>query len=91
MAEALETIENMPRLPSVVVADYHLDDETGLDAVRAIRSGWGRALPALIVTADRSSDLQAGLAAEGIELLTKPVKPLGLRSVIGRLLLRQTG
>lgn len=90
-AEALETIENMPLLPSVVVADYHLDDETGVDAVRAIRSAWGRALPALIVTADRSSDLPAGLAAEGIELLTKPVKPLGLRSVIGRLALRQTG
>lgn len=84
-AEAHETIERMGRLPAVVVADYHLDDETGLDAIRGIRAEWQHDVPALIVTADRSSDLQAALEAEGIELLSKPVKPALLQRVIGKL------
>lgn len=83
--EALETIDHMEQLPAVVVADYHLDDETGLDAVRAIRSAWGQPVPALIVTADRSGELRTALEVEGIELLAKPVKPTRLHAVIGRL------
>lgn len=87
--EAVESVEHMGRLPALVIADYHLDDETGLDAVRQLRAAWDESLPALIVTADRSHELQLDLAGDGIELMTKPVNPARLKSVISRLVRKQ--
>ncbi len=45
---------SLPSPPDAIVADYHLDDGTGIDAVAAARAAFGPGLPALMVTADRS-------------------------------------
>lgn len=73
--------------PDLVIADYHLDGGvTGTDAVAEIRSARGGTIPAMIITADRSPEVQDAIAAKGLSLLTKPVKPAKLRALIRHLL-----
>ncbi|HET7409591.1 MAG TPA: PAS-domain containing protein, partial [Paracoccaceae bacterium] len=45
------------RRPDVMLVDYHLDGETGLDAIARLRAHFGVETPAVLVTADRSNDV----------------------------------
>ena len=46
--------------PDIVLADYHLDGETGLDVIaRAARRARATTLPAVLITADRSNEVRA--------------------------------
>jgi signal transduction histidine kinase len=72
-------------VPDIVIADYHLDNgETGDATVRLVRQALGRQIPAIVITADRTPELRDQLAAEGFDLLNKPVKPAQLRALLSR-------
>jgi Na+/proline symporter/signal transduction histidine kinase/CheY-like chemotaxis protein len=68
--------------PDIVLADYHLDKETGLEAIAALRSKFGQDLPAGLITADRSSELRAEAQRLDVMFLNKPVKPAALRATL---------
>ncbi len=68
--------------PDIVLADYHLDDETGLDVLEALTYHWGQKLPAIIISADRSDDVSLAVQSAGYLFLPKPVKPSALRLFI---------
>ena len=68
--------------PTIILADYHLDGDTGLDAILAIRKALGRDIPAVVITANPSLEVQAHLREVGIPLLRKPLKAAALRSVM---------
>jgi Na+/proline symporter/signal transduction histidine kinase/CheY-like chemotaxis protein len=70
------------RRPDIVLADYHLDNETGLEAVRRLRHFHGSDLPAVLVTADRSGEVRAEAEKLDIPVINKPVKPAALRTVL---------
>ena len=73
--------------PDIVLADYHLDDgRNGLDAVHALRLAAGRAIPAIVITADRSPAIADAARELDCELLLKPVKPAQLRALMVHLL-----
>ncbi|WP_157218125.1 hybrid sensor histidine kinase/response regulator [Flavisphingomonas formosensis] len=83
-AEALAAIES-GFVPDIVIADYHLDcGETGDDTVRLLRRRLGAAVPAIVITADRTPELRDRLATEKLDCLNKPVKPAQLRALLGR-------
>ena len=70
--------------PDVILADYHLDQgQTGSEAVEHLRGCFKRALPAIMITADRSDDCRDVLRESRIALLNKPVRPGKLRAAIG--------
>ncbi|WP_156927125.1 NahK/ErcS family hybrid sensor histidine kinase/response regulator [Azospirillum halopraeferens] len=74
----------------LIVADFHLHDgRTGLDAIRTIREHCGRYVPAVVITADRTAEMQASVKEHGHHLLTKPVKPARLRATVAHLLSRR--
>jgi Na+/proline symporter/signal transduction histidine kinase/ActR/RegA family two-component response regulator len=81
-AEALAALKTMPQRPDIVLADYHLDGETGLDAIAAVRAAVGHPIPALVITADNSAELQRQLREAGHGLLRKPVKVAALRAAL---------
>ena len=85
LGEARLRLRMAGRPPDGIIADYHLDEGTGLDVVRTLREEIGMLVPAVLVTADRSPELRA--AAEGAEvaILNKPLKPAQLRALLGRL------
>ena len=78
----MDLVADAPR-PDLIFADYHLDGETGFDAIAAIRARFGD-VPAALVTADRSEEVRAKAQSMDIPVLRKPVKPAALRSVLTR-------
>jgi Na+/proline symporter/signal transduction histidine kinase len=83
--EALARLDEMNAPPSVILADYHLNAGTGVDAVKAISLAMGRDLPAVIITADHSPEVQREVRALGLVLLRKPLKAAQLRAILARI------
>ncbi|MGB3867445.1 MAG: PAS domain-containing hybrid sensor histidine kinase/response regulator [Xanthobacteraceae bacterium] len=67
-----------------LLVDYHLDRGNGIAAIRDIRRKFGHAIPAILITADRSPHVRAAAAEERIAVLNKPVKPASLRALLGQ-------
>ncbi len=70
--------------PDVIVADYHLDRDDGLRAIGELRRRFGDGTPAILLTADRSSEVREKAASLDVPILNKPVKPAALRTVLMR-------
>jgi len=69
--------------PDALVVDWHLPHGVqGPEAVAALRSAFGHALPALLVTAEATPGLQARAVAAGLPLLPKPIAPMKLRAFL---------
>jgi CheY-like chemotaxis protein len=81
--EALDLVEQLGMAPDVLLVDYHLaDGRTGLQAVARLREAFGRDLPAILITADRSRAVALEAERARAQLLTKPVAPAKLRSLL---------
>ncbi|MGE6742027.1 hybrid sensor histidine kinase/response regulator [Allorhizobium pseudoryzae] len=68
--------------PDIVIADYHLDDGNGIDAILRLRAALGGSIPGLLITADRSAEVRAEAEKYGLGVQHKPVKPAALRAYI---------
>lgn len=79
-------VERDGRRPDLLVVDYHLDCGTGVEALATMSEAWGGDVPAIVVTADYGRDIEERLAANGLELMRKPVKPAELRALMAHLL-----
>ena len=70
----------------LVIADYHLDDEEeGLNVIETLRALAGRHIPAILITADRSQEVQERARHHDVTYLRKPIRPAALRAVINRI------
>ncbi len=83
LEEALEALEAFGK-PDVVIADYHLDQGDGVEAIRALRVVLGRDVSAILATADRSQEVRDEAARADIVILNKPLKPAPLRAQLTR-------
>ncbi|NJR41770.1 MAG: response regulator [Akkermansiaceae bacterium] len=86
---ALRIIESEPVPPDAVLADYHLDRGTGVDAILAIRARAGLEIPAVVITADHTVEVQREIRRLGFALLRKPLKAAALRAVLGQIVVRR--
>ncbi len=75
--------------PDIVLADFHLDKGDGLEAIAAVRTQLGRAVPAVIISADNSPEMQREVRAHGHAFLRKPVKAAALRALVYQLTLNR--
>jgi signal transduction histidine kinase len=84
---ALDALGDTDWVPDIIIADQHLDHgDFGSDTISEARAYLQRAVPALIITADASEQLQLTTRSFGIELMRKPVKPAQLRALLAHLL-----
>lgn len=82
LQEAMQPWPGQAR-PDALVVDWHLPHGVqGPEAVAALRSAFGCAVPALLVTAEATPELQARAAAAGLPLLPKPIAPMKLRAFL---------
>lgn len=72
--------------PALVLADYHLDRETGLDVLEALRYHWQQPLRAIVISADNAEAVRARVEQAGYYFLAKPVQPHALRQLMRKLL-----
>jgi Na+/proline symporter/signal transduction histidine kinase len=80
--EAHEALNETQIPPDVVIVDFHLDEGNGLDVVTQLRWRFGSALPAILVTADRSQEVREKAQEKNVHLLNKPLKPAALRALL---------
>lgn len=68
--------------PDIVIADYHLDEGDGLEAITRLRWRLGPNLHAVLLTADRSPEVRAEAQNKNAHVLHKPLKPAALRALL---------
>ena len=86
---AIDAIERTGGRVTGLLVDYHLDRGNGVAAIRDIRRRFGEAIPAILITADRSPHVRAAAREENIAVLNKPVKPASLRALLGQWRIQQ--
>jgi len=84
-AEALRRLHASGIRPDIILADYHLDDGTGLEAVAALRATARSQAPVIVITADHSAEVQREVRLRGFALLRKPLKAAALRALMYQL------
>jgi Na+/proline symporter/signal transduction histidine kinase/CheY-like chemotaxis protein len=72
--------------PQLVLADFHLDNETGLDILEALQYHWQQPLAAVIISADNSDEVRDEVLAAGYLYLPKPIIANSLRTTMNRAL-----
>jgi CheY-like chemotaxis protein len=87
LAESVAAVEMLAANGAVdaVIADYHLDDGTGIAAIGKLRAALGSEIPALLVTADRTPDVRAEAERDNILVQNKPVRPASMRAWLTQL------
>lgn len=83
--EAEAVVRERKLLPDVMLADYHLDDADGLEAIVALRWKFGKPVPAVLITADRSPELRAEADEKRVTMLPKPLRPAALRALLAQI------
>lgn len=81
---AIAEIQASGRRLTGLLVDYHLDRGNGVAAIRQIRGRFGKDIPAILITADRSPHVRAAARQGKIAVLNKPVKPASLRALLGQ-------
>jgi CheY-like chemotaxis protein len=87
--EALSVFEAHMADIDVILADYHLHRDDGLALIERLRAMAGRALPAILITADRSRLVQERATERGVQYLRKPVRPAALRAALAQFAARR--
>jgi CheY-like chemotaxis protein len=66
----------------MVLMDYHLNQDNGLQLITELRSLARTRFPAALITAERSAEVQQAAEAAGVVYMRKPVRPAILRNVL---------
>nr|MBX2881815.1 hybrid sensor histidine kinase/response regulator [Granulosicoccus sp.] len=84
--DALKVIALSDERPEVILSDYRLrDNDSGVDAVAAIRESLETRIPAIIITGDTSPERLKEVKRTGLQLMHKPVNPDELHDTMQRL------
>lgn len=92
VADGVAAVDALRDAPADLwLLDFHLDDgDTGTALYGRLCAACG-ARPAVILSADHGEQVRRAVADAGLPLLSKPVKPLALKSVIDRALAARSG
>ena len=82
--EAQAALAREKRVPDAILADFHLDEGDGVDAIVALRWKFGRSLPAALITADRSDEMRLRAFEKDVMVINKPLKPATLRALLAQ-------
>ena len=84
LPEAIAGVRAAGKPPGGLLVDYHLDHGNGIEAVAELRRLFGVAIPAVLITADRSAGVRETARACAIQVLNKPLKPASLRALMSQ-------
>ena len=71
--------------PDILLADYHLDHDDGLEVISKVRSLLNIELPSILITADRSAAVRNQAKSVDVTVMNKPLKPGSLRALLARM------
>lgn len=80
-ATALRAIDG--RAPDFIIADLRLrGNDTGIEAIRALRSQLGNTIPAVLISGDTAAEQLRRVSAAGLTMMHKPLKAVRLRALL---------
>ena len=82
--EAIKHTSGKYGLPDLVLADYHLENTTGIEVYQSLTERLGKDLTGALITADRSEEVKLLAEKAGLSILNKPVKPAVLRALVSQ-------
>ena len=83
--QAIERLRGSP--PDLVITDFHLvGGEAAADVIATLRDHFGRDVPTIVVSGDVTQRTREAVAAMGLPILDKPVRPMALRALASGLL-----
>jgi signal transduction histidine kinase/ActR/RegA family two-component response regulator len=86
-ASGVELLEVLEQAPDILITDYRLGEEDGLELAQALRNAYpGAEFQVIVVTGDVSERSLHALKHSGYQVLEKPVRPARLRTLIANLL-----
>jgi CheY-like chemotaxis protein len=81
--QALTQLRTAEREPDIIIADYRLrEGKVGTEAILAIRSLFGCAIPSVILTGETGPECQRDAAMHGLTIAHKPVTPRQLSKAL---------
>ena len=87
--QAIEKLEAAKIVPDIIISDYHLDRENGLEAIQDICAACCEPIPAIVVTADGAQEVRQSVLLAGHAFLPKPLKPAALRALISQMIVQR--
>jgi Na+/proline symporter/signal transduction histidine kinase/ActR/RegA family two-component response regulator len=87
--QAIAKLEAAKIVPDIIISDYHLDRENGLEAIQDICTACCEPIPAIIVTADGAQEVRQSVLLAGHAFLPKPLKPAALRALISQMIVQR--
>jgi two-component system, sensor histidine kinase len=85
LSEALQHIEKGNRV-DLLICDYHLSGESGIQVIAALRGILGASLPALLITGDTSSAIKQPSDDRYLRFTIKPIQADELMTLLRELL-----
>ncbi len=82
--EAVKHISGKLGHPDLILADYHLENTTGIEVYEKLNSKIGKIIPGVLITADRGEEVKQLAENSGLNILNKPVKPAALRALVSQ-------
>ncbi|MGO4704875.1 NahK/ErcS family hybrid sensor histidine kinase/response regulator [Microvirga sp. 2MCAF38] len=79
---AQKLIKERKEAPEAIIADYHLDEGDGLEAIKSLRWKTQVDTPAVLITADRTPTVRDAATEMNVHILNKPLKPAALRALL---------
>jgi len=86
-ASGVELLEMLEQAPDLLITDYRLGEEDGLELAQAMHKAYpGASFQVIVMTGDTSGRSVRALNDSGYQVLHKPVRPARLRALIAHLL-----
>jgi CheY-like chemotaxis protein len=87
---AVEQVQKGPR-PDIIISDLRLGGGVdGIETIRLLRSISGKEVAAFLISGDTSVEVRDQVKASGLVLLSKPVRPGKLRSLLRHLAMKDS-
>jgi signal transduction histidine kinase len=86
-AEAIKLLGGRNDVPDLILCDYRLEKESGLEAIYAIWDEFNVEIPAIIITGDTSADHVKFFGNVDFRVIHKPVSPEHLKQTIANTLI----
>lgn len=83
--EVQQLLNNSGQGPDVIIADYQLVNETGIELVQQIHAHYQHGIPVIMITGTTDIDIRQGIEQAGYHFMMKPVSADDLNQVLQRL------
>lgn len=81
-AEVQQLLDESGDCPDIIIADYQMINETGLELLIKIRKHYQKRIPAIMITGTSDLTIRHKIEQAGCKFMMKPVKPGDLNSIL---------